>query len=338
MKINIYYGGRGIIDDPTLYVIGRMARVFEELNVRVEQFNLFELKNGITTLAASLKDADGIVLASTVEWYGVGGLLTQFLDACWLYGNKEKISQLYMMPVAMSTTYGERDGMTYLSTAWEILGGMPCDGVCGYIAETQTLENNTAYNDLIEKKAENFYRSINQRLPGLPNSNQAVKTRISLTKSPDLTPQESEQLSQYASDESYVQTQKEDIQELTSLFRSRLGAASGGEGSVSYPDCFGKAYQAAPGVRAAYYINITDGLPGKSFRVIAEGNSCRAEETEAAVEGDVTLSLTKEVLENIVNGRMTFQRAFMAGNLKLKGDFTLLRQMDRLFPFMEAKE
>ena len=29
MKINIYYGGRGLLDDPTLYVIGKMKMCFE---------------------------------------------------------------------------------------------------------------------------------------------------------------------------------------------------------------------------------------------------------------------------------------------------------------------
>ena len=33
MKINIYYGGRGLLDDPTLYVINKMQSVLEELNV-----------------------------------------------------------------------------------------------------------------------------------------------------------------------------------------------------------------------------------------------------------------------------------------------------------------
>ena len=28
MKINIYYGGRGIIDDPTLFVLGKLQEVF----------------------------------------------------------------------------------------------------------------------------------------------------------------------------------------------------------------------------------------------------------------------------------------------------------------------
>ena len=64
MKINIYYGGRGLIDDPTLFVIGKMQEVLEELRVKVERFNLYELKNGITALPQSLKDADGIILAT----------------------------------------------------------------------------------------------------------------------------------------------------------------------------------------------------------------------------------------------------------------------------------
>ena len=40
MNINIYYGGRGIIDDPTIYVINKMQEVLEELSVHVERYNL----------------------------------------------------------------------------------------------------------------------------------------------------------------------------------------------------------------------------------------------------------------------------------------------------------
>ena len=42
MKVNIYYGGRGLMDDPTLYVIDKMQSVLEELNVKVERFMLCE--------------------------------------------------------------------------------------------------------------------------------------------------------------------------------------------------------------------------------------------------------------------------------------------------------
>ena len=32
MKINIYYGGRGVIGDPTLYVLKKMTTVFEAIH------------------------------------------------------------------------------------------------------------------------------------------------------------------------------------------------------------------------------------------------------------------------------------------------------------------
>ena len=65
MNINIYYGGRGIIDDPTIYVINKMQEVLEELRVHVERYNLYDGKTNITTLPQTLKEADGIILATT---------------------------------------------------------------------------------------------------------------------------------------------------------------------------------------------------------------------------------------------------------------------------------
>ena len=101
MKINIYYGGRGLLDDPTLYVLNKMEEVLKELRVTVERINIYEHKNEIATLPQTMKDADGIILATTVEWLGIGGYMQQFLDACWLYGDKEKIKVTYMQPIVM---------------------------------------------------------------------------------------------------------------------------------------------------------------------------------------------------------------------------------------------
>ena len=75
MNINIYYGGRGIVDDPTVFVINKMQEILEELRVNVKRYNLYECKNAITTLPQTLKEADGIILAPTVEWYGIGGYM-----------------------------------------------------------------------------------------------------------------------------------------------------------------------------------------------------------------------------------------------------------------------
>ena len=255
MNINIYYGGRGLIDDPTLCVIHKMQQVLTELRVNVRQFNLYEHKNMITTLPETLKEADGIILATTIEWYGIGGYMQQFLDSCWLYGDKEKIGKIYMCPVVMSTTYGEREGKINLSTAWEILGGKPCSGICGYIADTVELEMNKEYSHIIEKKAENMYRVINQKVASFPASNQAVRQMVSTTQNIDLTPQETEQLSRYVADDSYVKRQKEDIQELTNLFRDMMG-----EGESEIAEEFIKelkeSFKPIPGVEAEYLIKL----------------------------------------------------------------------------------
>ena len=108
MNVNIYYGGRGLVDDPTITVLNKITDVLNELRVNVEKYNLFEMKNAITTLPQTLKEADAVILASTVEWFGIGGYMLQFLDACWLYADKSMIEKLYMFPIVMSRASGEK--------------------------------------------------------------------------------------------------------------------------------------------------------------------------------------------------------------------------------------
>lgn len=76
-------------------------------------------------------------------------------------------------------------------------------------------------------------------------------------QAPDLTPQESEQLSQYASDDNYVQKQK-DIQELTSLFRSRMSDTKQDIGSRSVYGSVPREVSSQRGYKASYSITVTD--------------------------------------------------------------------------------
>ena len=329
MKINIYYGGRGLIDDPTLYVIEKMESVFRELRVVVERFMLYDMKNSITMLPQTLKDADGIILATTVEWYGIGGYMMQFLDACWLYKKKKKIAKIYMCPVVMSTTYGERDGELNMASAWEILGGLPCDGLCGYIEDIAILENNEAYNALIEKKAEDMYRTINKRILALPASNQAVNRFVSITKNMDLTPKEAEQLSQYASDDGYVQKTKEDIRELTSIFRNKL-EEKGQEDQTVFLKALRDHFRPIAGFKGSYKIVFETRKSPLYIEVKQNDMMCSYDDKEKA---DVEIQMNEDVMYEIIQGRMTFQRGFMSGAMKMKGDFKLLRQLDQLFVF-----
>ncbi|MBQ9990864.1 MAG: SCP2 sterol-binding domain-containing protein [Lachnospiraceae bacterium] len=329
MKINIYYGGRGMMDDPTLFVINKIQGVFQELNVNVERYNLYELKNSITTLPQTLKDVDGIILATTVEWYGIGGYMQQFLDACWLYGDKEKIAKIYMSPIVMATTYGEREAKLNLRVAWEILGGLPCTGICGYISDTALLEMNDDYIRLIERKAENMYRTINQRVTCFPASNQAVKQKVAVSKNFDLTPQETEQLSHYVSDDDYVQRQKEDLQELASMFRGMMGGKDSSDDTL-FIRKLEQNFKPQAGFKGRYKINIEGSR--KPLVILVDGGNlqCVYQDIDKA---DVEIQMKEDTMNTIIAGHMTFQRAFMGGEMTMKGDFRILRTLDQIFIF-----
>lgn len=326
MKVNIYYGGRGIIEDPTLFVINKLTEVLEELRVDVERFNLFEQKNGINVLPQTLKDADGVILATTVEWLGIGGYMQQFLDACWFYADKEKIKTMHMLPVVLSTTYGERDAEATLIKSWEMLGGKVQPGLCAYVEDHVEFETNSTYVALIEKHAEDLYRAINKKASAFPNSQTAMRQHVLRSISLELTPQESEHLSMYVSDDRYIQKQKEDIMELTQLFKGMLGESSNGE----FLKEFEQAFRKENGMQAVYAIVMED--LQKTIRLEVNGDSirCAYEEGEDA---DVVARTKKEIVRQIVSGETTFQNAFMKGDIAAKGNFTTLRNFDALFQF-----
>ncbi len=331
MKVNIYYGGRGLLDDPTLYVLNKMEEVLNELRVEVERFNIYEKKNEIALLPQTMKDADGIILATTIEWLGIGGYMQQFLDACWLYGDKEKIAHTYMQPIVMSTTYGEREGEMTLANAWEMLGGLPCSGLSGYVEDLVSFEMNTDYTVIIEKKAENLYRTISQKMKSLPTSNQAVKQSVLRTQQLELTPQESEQLSRYVSDDSYVKKQKEDIEELASMFKDMMGKAEEEE-EREYMTDFREHFKEQQDFHARYLFMIE----GKKKPLFIEIQDDELEVRYGQEENiDVYLKVSTDVLERILDGKMTFQRAFMTGEMTAKGNFRTLRTLDTAFNFAE---
>ena len=329
-----------------------MTEVLKELRVTVNRYNIFEDKNAISTLPATLKGADGIILATTVEWFGMGGYMQQFLDMCWLYADKEQISRMYMLPVVMATTYGERDAELSLVKAWETLGGIPLTGLAAYVENPDEFERNESYRMIIEKKTEALYRSVNQRTSNLPTSNLAVRTNILKTKTIELTPQESEQLSRFASNESYVKQQKEDIEELSAMFKKMLGEDEPDEvaenivrtQAKSFPDskkkkpeerddriqAFMQHYRPDPELNASYVITISGRDQILRLEATPEKLKCFYTTSD---EADVMLRTTHQVLDSILKGKNTFQKGFMAGEISAKGNFKTMRMLDTVFHF-----
>lgn len=331
MRINIYYGGRGNLDDPTLYTLKKIEKVLaDDLKVELHRYNIYEQKNQISTLPITLKNVDGVILATTVEWLGIGGYMTQFLDACWLYGDKEKFSSIYMQPVVMSTTYGEKEGALELKKAWEILGGIPCDGLCGYVEDISSFENNKEYSHIIEKMTENLYRTISHKMKGLPTSNQAVSRAVQRPQQLDLTPEEGEQLSEYVSDDIFVRQQKEDVMELASIYSKQMGGIADISGHDDYIRDFTNSFRPA-NVTVTYSL-IIDGIDKPLYIGVNGSNiDCHYGDEKA----DFTGTLSPNVLDQIIIGRKTFQGAFTLGDMSMKGQTENLTLLDKLFVFGE---
>lgn len=336
LKVNIYYGGRGLLEDPTLFVIDRMIRVLEELRVDVVRYNMYEDKSGIAMLPNTLKECDGVVLAASVEWFGIGGYMQQFLDMCWLYGDKDKISSIYMMPVVVATAYGEQDAEMSLRKAWDVLGGISLNGLAAYVDSHEVFERNSAYLSIIEKKAEDLYRNINKRAIKLPTSNTEVKNNIIKKSNISLTPQESEQLSKFVADDGYVRKQKEDIEELAAMFKQMLGGDETPEESIYEDDIvegFSKNYYPEKDFSAIYVIFIPD--LGKNL-IIEVGKDLLCEYGEDR-DADVKLKAASSLMRDILSGKMTFQKGFMSGEITAKGNFKTLRMLDQIFRFRYNK-
>jgi len=329
LRINIYYGGRGNIEDPTIHVMNVIMQVLEELRVEVKRYNLHEDRNGILTLPKTLKDVDGVILASHVEWFGIGGYMQQFLDACWLYGDKNLISQLYMMPVVISSSYGERDAENTLCKAWELLGGIVVDGIHAHIKDTVAFETSSESLKKIEKKAEELYRAISKKQVGFPSSLTEVRERGLKTKTPKLTPQESEQLSEYVADDNYVKKQKKDIEELAFMFKGMMGETFNDDYN-SILTSFETAYNSNVDFAASYLIKLED-IEKDIYIKVSNGKlQCTFGMNEKV---DVFIRTKHAVLKDIMSGKLKFQNAFMSGVVTAKGNFNTLRMLDNIFKF-----
>ncbi len=328
MNVNIYYGGRGLVDDPTIFVINTIETVLGELNVNVTRYNLYDMKNTITTLSQTVTEADGVIMATTVEWLGMGGYMQTLLDSCWLYADKSKVQDIYMFPVVMSKTYGEKQVALTLSDSWELIGGKKGNSLTSYVDDMTDFEFNKEYKDIIERYAEYVYRTISKKMNSLPSSSQAMKKFV-MKDVVNFTPQESEQLSKYASDDTFVKTQKKDIESLASIYKELLTDQENG-GDDYYINVFTDNYNENSSYNGTYMLIISD--KDKSIIIDVENGRLSVKFGENT-SADVIGKLSKATFDQIVEGRVTFHRAFMTGAMTAKGNFRTLKQLDDMFSF-----
>jgi len=145
----------------------------------------------------------------------------------------------------------------------------------------------------------------------------------------NLTPQESEQLSMYVSNDKYVKKQKADIEELSQMFRGLMGdEAPSSKGT--YIETLESHFHAVPDITLAFSIEITDKNNNLVIEIENGALKCYYGQKDHV---NVKIKTSSAVLDKIFAGERTLQGTFMAGEIKAKGDFKILRMFDSLFQF-----
>ena len=124
-----------------------------------------------------------------------------------------------------------------------------------------------------------------------------------------------------------MKQQKEDIEELASMFKDMLGKPDDDMDTPFVKEL--ESHFVSTEDFAASYSFIIEGIKKPLYVAIQNGELEIHYGQEEKI--DVVAKLSRDVLQSIIDGRMTFQRAFMTGEMTAKGNFKTLRMLDQIF-------
>lgn len=346
-KIVMIYGGNGLVNDPCLPALERISSVLTELNISIKRVDLHKNAYGMEEIFKEIGAADGLIIGATVEWVGIGGRLQTFLDACWESTQHNVFTGLPLLGVVLAKQTGEREAYYHLLRSFELLGGVEGISLCASIENAADLEINNSYMGIIDKKAEDYYRIINQRRGSLPTSHHLMKVVKEIKAKPTpsqrlkLSVEEASQegLSQkkpivsdvvgIKSYDEFIEKQHKDISDIASLFKNKIMSKTK-EVSLPYGERFEKAY--IKGSQSVDMVIVWTVDERQQIGLIFRNGDLKAT-GEPGKERHVTLASDQETLNKVLEGKLSIQRGFMTGVVKAKGDFSVLYQMDKWFKF-----
>lgn len=342
LKTIIIYGGDGYADDPTLVAIDRISHVLTELQTNIIRLDLYKNEYDIKGFFSELEEAQAIVIATTVEWFGIGGHLQMFLDKCWKYGNKKLFEDVYLFGVVISKQNYERDTYNHLIKSWELLGGVEGTNLCASIKKSVELETNSIFLSAIDKKTEEFYRVVHQGRPSLPTSIKSNKVYIEVPSQAiddinrdsiydDKAIKASEEVKEalIPNYEAFMEKQQQDIADIANLFKQKITNKEA-DPIKTIPEKFkGHYIGGADELNCRLQWNINDRTT-KNFIMDLKAGKINVYYGNIN-DFSTVLHLDEVILDKIIEGKMTIQRAFMTGEVKAKGDFTVLYKLDQLF-------
>lgn len=322
-----------------------IGQVLGELQVEVNHIQLdqipyykgFDTKE-VKEILETIDQSVGVIVASRVEMLSVSGSLGAFFEYC----SNHKGNKLFKKPLFALTSSdwrGEREAAEYILHVWDILGGIEF-GKLGVYTPTYNSDKDQILSN-IERMTEDFYRMIKQERVQMRSSDHftfAKQQTESVTEFEQNLNVESEKYNDTRS------TQERDIEDLTNLFKRQLGQVDDPREVAipevklnttkhmlsSLPHYFQGQYDGEFETVVQYHLTLDD--PYSGYITIKDGD---CEFKEGIYPGaEVELTAQEEVIKEILTKKLTAQKAFMLGQLKVRGNFMLLSKIDQLFKAM----
>ncbi len=332
----LLYAGSNLKNDASKSIMDSMAEVFNELNMNVIMLNAYDRDFSTDLFLDSLNSAAGFVIGTSVDWYGTGHKLQELLDELYYGGRSDLLRAMPTMIVTISRNAYEDEGMNFVKNSLEILGATVVDTLTGAIENSIYYDTNKSYQKIVETKTEDFYRHIKKGVSRLPSSlnSRRVYIKVSganlsdegLQKADKPKDKKKKSVNTY---NEFLETQKRDIDELSEIFMEKMNVSSKGK---SYKEVFLDSFiKGSKFEKSKICFDIEDNK-SENFNILIDKNLIKALPFNN-VDCDVIISLTQKNMNNIINKKVTMQKSFLTGEVKVKGNFALLYKMDGIFEF-----
>ncbi len=327
--------------------------------------------NAADKIIEEIKESNGIIFATSSSLFAPSSVLQSFLEYFGDISCKDILADKNCLILIVSKNGGERSSLDYLCKIVNYFGGFDTTKICidakdvenqyfKQIIEKQVEDYFRAVSQNrrffipnflgknITPEIEQKQSPTNELLATLTPEEKEILLELNTTKKPKTTITE---VYKKLDLESFNERQEQDINDLTELFAKKykepqtqksiepLAQANNKEialipriktcrqATQSLPHKFQP--QLSNGLNAVFQLNITGEEIFEGFITIVN-TECTYEEGQTKTP-DITIMASASVWADILKGKYTTQKAFMIGQLKVRGNFMLLTKFDQLF-------
>lgn len=345
-----------------------VREIFDELRVVTPDIQLSRLSlpfyNGLIdptydSTFQLLREATGFIFICSASYFGPCALMQSFLEYFHHREYADILRDKFSMIILCSDSGNEGEALDKMEKTIHYLGGYTSPGVPFTLDHTKNIEENLEAREILERHIEDFYRNLRSGRKFLIPSDhkKSVMAQISslnLSKS-TVSPPDKRQISIQGLDERVPDLrpeQEQDINEITQFFAEKyktkqepVSRASLFEPFVQIEEpvvpkqktCKQKTQnlphyfqpQLAADVNLILQINVSGEETFEGYLTI-QNEECFY--TDGITEyPDITILVDSTVWLDILNSRFTAQKAFMVGQLKVRGNFVFLTRFEQVF-------